>query len=162
MSGTHKDTKLTGFDSTAGNAAMMALDFLSLLVSKQNPTTASATLTSHLREKVGIGSMGADRLDASNMTPEKTRDKDSIVAGWTMMEISETRDAAQEAARFLEREIAAEGNYWEEVTKVQQSGWSVCKMPNDKSSLGVRFGFSEGERPVYLHAGEAYILLTDP
>lgn len=124
---------------------MLTLDSISLLLSKQNPTTASLTLSQQLRDLVGIGTIGADHLDASNVTPEMAEDKQNIATGWTIVEINQTRDSAQAAAQFLQREIVAEGNYWEEVMRVQSSGWSICRMPGERHTLGVRFGFSEGK-----------------
>lgn len=131
--------------SIAGNAAMLTLDSISLLLSKQNPTTASVTLSQQLRDLVGIGTLGADHLDASNVTPEMTEDKQNVATGWTIMEINQTRDSAEDAAKFLHKEITAEGNYWEELMKVQSDGWSICRMPKERHTLGVRFGFSEGK-----------------
>ncbi|KAM3558870.1 hypothetical protein MY1884_003762 [Beauveria asiatica] len=132
---------------TASNTAMLTLDSLSLLLSKHNPTQASLTLSQQLRELVGIGTMGADRLDDANTTPAKTRDCEAVAAGWTLMEISRTRDAAEDAAAFLGAEMAAEGRYWEGVMGVRQAGWSVCRVPGGSgdasTGLGVRFGFSE-------------------
>lgn len=133
--------------SVAGNTAMLTLDSLSLLLSKQNPTQAGVTLSQQLRELVGIGTIGADKLDDSNVTPEKTEDQSNIALGWTLMEINKTRDAAEEASTFLQREVAAEGKYWEEVVAVQKSGWSISKVPHERHTLGVRFGFSEGMSP---------------
>ncbi|KAM3508173.1 hypothetical protein MY11210_006835 [Beauveria gryllotalpidicola] len=130
----------------ASNTAMLTLDSLSLLLSKHNPTQASLTLSQQLRELVGIGTMGADRLDDANTTPAKTRDCEAVAVGWTLMEISRTRDAAEDAAAFLGAEMAAEGRYWEGVMGVRQAGWSVCRVPGgsgDAAGLGVRFGFSE-------------------
>ncbi|KAM3436975.1 hypothetical protein MY4824_004076 [Beauveria thailandica] len=136
----------------ASNTAMLTLDSLSLLLSKHNPTQASLTLSQQLRELVGIGTMGADRLDDANTTPAKTRDCEAVAAGWTLMEISRTRDAAEDAAAFLGAEMAAEGRYWEGVMGVRQAGWSVCRVPGGgggggsgdaSTGLGVRFGFSE-------------------
>lgn len=135
---------LTDYRSIAGNAAMLTLESISLLLSKQNPTTASTTLSQQLRELVGIGTLGADRVEASNVTPEMAEDKQNIAVGMTLMEINTTRDFAQDAARFLKQEMEAEGKYWEEVIKVQANGWSIGKLPNERHTLGVRFGFSEG------------------
>ncbi|KAK7425848.1 RNA polymerase II mediator complex subunit [Neonectria magnoliae] len=127
----------------AGNTALLTLDFLSLLLSKQNPTQAGVTLSQGLREMVGIGTMGADKLDDSNVTSAKVKDQEEVAVGWTLMEINKTRDAADAASSFLQREIAAEGKYWEEIVAVQKSGWSISKVPQERHSLGVRFGFSE-------------------
>jgi mediator of RNA polymerase II transcription subunit 17 len=127
----------------AGNNAMLTLDFLSLLLSKQNPTQASSTLSQQLRDLVGIGTIGADKLHEPLMTAEKAKDNEDLATGWTLIEINKTRDAAEEASAFLHREIEAESKYWEEVITVQKAGWSLCKVPQERHTLGVRFGFSE-------------------
>ena len=92
---------------------------------------------------VGIGTIGADRLNESNNTPAKTKIKEDVAIGWTLMEINKTRDSAEVATTFLQTEIDLETKYWEDVVAVQQAGWAVCKMPNERHALGVRFGFSE-------------------
>ncbi|KAL7948398.1 subunit 17 of mediator complex domain-containing protein [Trichoderma barbatum] len=127
----------------AGNIALLTLDSMSLLLSKQNPTQAGLTLSQQLRDMVGIGTLGADRLNDSNSTPAKTKDQEAVAMGWTIMEINKTRDSAEEAAAFLEREITAESKYWEDIISVRKAGWSVCKVPQERHTLGVRFGFSE-------------------
>lgn len=123
---------------------MLTLDSLSLLLSKQNPTQASATLSKHLRDIVGIGTLGADKLEDSNITQEKEKDQEEVAQGLTIMEINNTRESAAAATEFLQKEVELEGKYWEEIIGVQKSGWAVCKMTHDKRMLGVRFGFSEG------------------
>lgn len=117
---------------------------MSLLLSKQNPTQAGLTLSQQLREMVGIGTLGADKLSDSNSTPAKTKDQEAVAMGWTLMEINKTRDSAEEAAAFLEKEINAESKYWEDIISVKKAGWSVCRVPQERHTLGVRFGFSEG------------------
>ena len=130
--------------SIAGNTAMLTLDSLSLLLSKQNPTQAGLTLSQQLRDMVGIGTIGADKLDDTNITPAKAKDDENVAMGWTLMEVNKTRDAAEEASQFLRREVEAESIYWDDVVKVHQAGWSICKVPQERHTLGVRFGFSEG------------------
>ncbi|KAH6887983.1 subunit 17 of mediator complex-domain-containing protein [Thelonectria olida] len=127
----------------AGNTALLTLDFLSLLLSKQNPTQASTTLSQGLRDLVGIGTMGADRLDESNITETKVQDQEEIAIGWTLMETNKACEAAEAAREFLDAEMTAEGKYWEEIMAVQKSGWSISRVPQERHSLGVRFGFSE-------------------
>ncbi len=133
---------------------MLTLDSLSLLLSKQHPTQAGLTLSQQLRDMVGIGTLGADRLDDANTTPAKTSDQGAVAAGWTLLAIDGARDAAHDAAAFLAAEMAAEGRYWEGVMAIRQAGWSVCRVPQAQAArgvahqqqaatLGVRFGFSE-------------------
>lgn len=138
------DTKLTSVYSIAQNTAMLTLDSISLLLSKQNPTQASHTLSQQLRDMVGIGTIGADKLDDSNVSPAKSKDQQDVAVGWTLMEINKTRDAAEEASAFLRKEVVAEARYWEDAIQVQKAGWSLCKVPQERHTLGVRFGFSEG------------------
>ncbi|TWU75137.1 RNA polymerase II mediator complex subunit [Metarhizium rileyi] len=127
----------------AGNTAMLTLDSLSLLLSKQSPTQAGLTLSQQLREMVGIGTLGADKLDEPITNPNKEKDEEEVATGWTLMQINQARDAAEEAGRFLQREVEAESKYWEDVMAVQKSGWSICRMPHERHTLGVKFGFSE-------------------
>ncbi|KAJ6446829.1 mediator of RNA polymerase II transcription subunit 17 [Purpureocillium lavendulum] len=127
----------------ASNIAMLTLDSLSLLLSKQNPTQASVTLSQQLRDMVGIGTLGADKLDEPNVNESKTKSQEEVATGWTLMEINKTRNAAEAASSFLEREVETEGRYWEDVMSVKKAGWSMCKVPQERHTLGVRFGFSE-------------------
>jgi mediator of RNA polymerase II transcription subunit 17, fungi type len=136
--------KLTSTRSVAANTALLTLDFLSLLLSKQNPTQVGQTLSQHLRDMVGIGTVGADKLHEPLATPAKVKDNEEVATGWTLMEINKIRDSADEASRFLQKEADVEGHYWEDVVAVKKAGWSVCKVPQERQTLGVRFGFSEG------------------
>ncbi|KAF4452227.1 calcium channel yvc1 [Fusarium austroafricanum] len=127
----------------AGNTALLTLDFLSLLISKQNPTQAGVTLSQGLREMVGIGTMGADKLDNPPITPAKVQEQESIALGLTLMQTDKARDAAESASSFLQAEVTAEGRFWEDIASVQKTGWSISRVPQDRHTLGVRFGFSE-------------------
>ncbi|EFY89126.1 RNA polymerase II mediator complex component SRB4, putative [Metarhizium acridum CQMa 102] len=92
----------------AGNTAMLTLDSLSLLLSKQNPTQAGLTLSQQLREMVGIGTLGADKLDEPILNANKEKEEEEVATGWTLMQINQARDAAYEAGKFLQREVDAE------------------------------------------------------
>lgn len=124
---------------------MLTLDSLSLLLSKQSPTQASLTLSQQLRDMVGIGTLGADKLDEPTINPSKAKDEEEVALGWTLMQINQARDAAEEAGKLLQREVEAENRYWEDVVAVKTSGWAICRVPNERHTLGVKFGFSEGK-----------------
>ena len=123
---------------------MLTLDSLSLLLSKQSPTQAGLTLSQQLRDMVGIGTLGADTIDEPIAHPNKAKDDEEIALGWTIMDINQTRDAASKAASFLEREVDGESRYWEDIMTVKKSGWSLCKVPQERHTIGVKFGFPEG------------------
>ncbi|KAG6006443.1 hypothetical protein E4U21_007061 [Claviceps maximensis] len=127
----------------ASNTAMLTLDSLSLLLSKQSPTQAGLTLSQQLRDLVGIGTLGADRLDEPTTKPNKIPDEEEVAVGLTLMQINQARDAADQAGKFLQKEVEAENKYWQDVVAVKQAGWAICRVPNARHTLGVKFGFSE-------------------
>ncbi|RFN49138.1 calcium channel yvc1 [Fusarium flagelliforme] len=133
-----KNLELTSVLSLAGNTALLTLDFLSLLISKQNPTQAGVTLSQGLRDMVGIGTIGADKLDNPPTTSAKTQEQENIALGFTLMQTNKVRDAAEAASSFLQKEVTSEGKYWEDIIAVQKSGWSITRVPMERHILGVR------------------------
>lgn len=93
---------------------------------------------------VGIGTIGADKLDNPPTTSAKTQEQENIALGFTLMQTNKVRDAAEAASSFLQKEVTSEGKYWEDIIAVQKSGWSITRVPMERHILGVRFGFSEG------------------
>ena len=67
-----------------------------------------------------------------------------VMAGWNILAIDETRESAQKVAGLLDKEIDKEARYWADVLSVSERGWSVCRLPRERQTLGVRFGFNEG------------------
>lgn len=67
-----------------------------------------------------------------------------MTAGWHILSVEETRDSAKKAAEVLQTEVEKEAKYWEDVLTVVESGWSVCRLPQERQTLGVKFGFNEG------------------
>jgi mediator of RNA polymerase II transcription subunit 17, fungi type len=127
----------------AHQSAMQCLDFVSLLLSKDNPNVAGASMSQALRDLVGIGTMGASKLDDSNFTEARANEDRAVATGWRMMGISRTVDSLIAAAERLEKEITLETDYWADVLAVSENGWAVSAMPEAPHTLGVRFGFSE-------------------
>ncbi|KAJ0123323.1 mediator of rna polymerase ii transcription subunit 17 [Diaporthe amygdali] len=123
--------------------AMLALDFVSLLITKENPRPAQDTVSPALRDLVGIGSLGADKLAASNITPQRLLDNKLVATGWKFADIDRTVNSVLTSASRLQKEISVETKYWAEVLAVSEKGWSVTRVPNEPETLGVRYGFSE-------------------
>lgn len=124
---------------------MMALDSVSLLLSKEMPVQASTTMSPMLREYVGIGTLGAEKLAAPNTTAAGRQDHKLVQTGWKLDDISRTADSVLSSAARLQKEISLETKYWAEVLAVSERGWSVSRLPHERHTLGVTFGFSEGE-----------------
>ncbi|KAF6838925.1 RNA polymerase ii mediator complex component [Colletotrichum plurivorum] len=131
----------------AHNTALMTLDFISLLLSKETPAQAGVTLTQQLREWTGIGTLGIakreDNDEQRQRDAEKAKDNRDISLGWALGDINATKESADKAASHLSKEIEREEKYWGEVLAVHQAGWSMCRLPAERHTLGVRFGFSE-------------------
>ncbi|POS80819.1 mediator of RNA polymerase II transcription subunit 17 [Diaporthe helianthi] len=123
--------------------AMLALDFVSLLITKENPRPAQDTVSPALRDLVGIGSLGADKLAASNVTPQRLLDSKLVATGWKLTDIDRTVNSVLTSASRLQKEISVETKYWAEVLAVSEKGWAVTRVPSEPETLGVRYGFSE-------------------
>lgn len=122
---------------------MLALDFVSLLLSKEDPAQAGTTLSPALRELVGIGVLGADKLTKSNITEARLQDHKTVATGWKFADIDKTVDSVMVAASRLQKEITVETKYWAEILAVSEKGWTITQVPNEPGNLGVRYGFSE-------------------
>lgn len=131
--------------SSAFNSAAFALDFISLLLSKDNPVQAGQTISPVLRDMVGFGVLGADKLNAPRLEKAQKEDNLRIAKGWKLQNLSKTVDTILNSATRLEKEIESETKYWEEVLAVSNKGWAICRIPSEKQTLAVRFGFSEGK-----------------
>lgn len=91
----------------------------------------------------GTGTLGMDKIQASRVTDAQKEDNKRVAKGWKIQNLSKTVDTILESATRLEKEMETETKYWEQVLAVSDNGWAVCRLPNEKHTLGVRFGFSE-------------------
>lgn len=123
---------------------MFALDFVSLLISKDQPNQASLSISPFLRDHVGMGTLGADKVHASRTTDTQKIDNKRIAKGWKIQTLNRTADSILASATRLEKEIGLETAYWKQVLAISENGWAICRLPNEKHTLGVRFGFTEG------------------
>ncbi|KAI0803796.1 subunit 17 of mediator complex-domain-containing protein [Xylaria sp. FL0064] len=127
----------------AHQSAMLALDSISLLLSKEAPVQAGTTLSPALRDLVGIGTLGASKLKEPNVTEAHIQDELAVATGWRVMGINDMVDSVLAAAERLEKEIELETKYWADILAVSDDGWTVCALPPEPHTLGVRFGFAE-------------------
>ena len=125
----------------AHQSAAFALEFVSLLLSRDSPVQASLTISPALRELVPTGTIGADKLNTSQSTDEQRRDNKRVAKGWKVQKLNKTVDLILASATRLEKEIELETKYWEQVLAVSDKGWAICRLPNEQHTLGVRFGF---------------------
>ncbi|TAQ86630.1 hypothetical protein B7494_g5042 [Chlorociboria aeruginascens] len=127
----------------AHQAAMQSLEFVSLLLSKDIPTQATVSISQQLRDLVGVGTLAADKTQTSRTTEEQKKDNYRVVKGWKIQNLNKSVDSILASATRLEKEIELETKYWEHVLAISDKGWALCRLPNEKHILGVRYGFSE-------------------
>ncbi|KAI3321434.1 subunit 17 of mediator complex-domain-containing protein [Xylariaceae sp. AK1471] len=144
----------------AHQSAMLALDSISLLLSKESPVQAGSTLSPALRDLVGIGTLGASKHKESNVTEAQVQDDLSVATGWRVMGINNMVDSVLAAAERLEKEIELETKYWADVLAVSDDGWTVCALPQEPHTLGVRFGFAESA-PEFRNSSIAPLIRND-
>lgn len=121
---------------------MLALDFVSLILTKQDPTQISS-LSPTLRELVGVGVLGVDKLAKPNMTEARLQDTKAVATGWKLADIDRSVESLLTSASRLQKEMVIEAKYWADVLAVSDKGWTVTHVPNEPQNLGVRYGFSE-------------------
>jgi mediator of RNA polymerase II transcription subunit 17 len=136
---------------------MFALDFVSLLLSKDQPVQASSTISPFLRDAVPVGTLGMDKVQASRLTEAERLDNKRIAKGWKIQNLNKAVDSILASATRLEKEMEKETRYWEQVLAISGAGWSLCRLPNERHTLGVRFGFAEG---ILSCSDSAYLVLT--
>ena len=122
---------------------MTALDFVSLLLSKDQPNLSGSTLSPYLREAVGTGTLGADKIAASKVTQAQVEDDRVIAREWKARNLSKSVDSILASASRLEKEIEVETKYWGQVLAISEKGWAICRLPQERQTLGVRIGFLE-------------------
>ncbi|KAH0172339.1 hypothetical protein KCU86_g16846, partial [Aureobasidium melanogenum] len=128
---------------SARNEVLIALDFVSLLISKDAPKQADLTMSPHLKQFIKPGTLAMDMWQ--NVPPNKEQEKvdETIARGWRMQSLQASADSLLGAATRLENDVRRETHYWEQVLSVSDKGWSISRLPREKHNLGVRFGFLE-------------------
>ena len=128
----------------AHTESTLALEFVSLLLSKHTPVQAQLTLSPYLKQNMPMGSLGAAVMQAPQVTDEDKHDDEVVSLGWKMQSLGNTADSLLKSATRLKQEIEYETRYWEQVLAIKEEGWSLCRLPREKHTLAVRYGFAEG------------------
>ena len=122
---------------------MFMLEFISLSISKDLPVQASETMSQPLRDRVGMGTLGASKASKSWHKPELAEHNKLVARGRKTQDVNKTVDTILASAARLEKEIESETKYWSQVLALSDQGWNVCKVPRSRGVLGVKFGSSE-------------------
>ncbi|KAI9700700.1 MAG: RNA polymerase II mediator complex subunit [Candelina mexicana] len=129
----------------AQTESLFALDFVSLLLSKETPRQAELSMSPYLKQNAPMGSLGMDKMqEPPPLSDTETRDRDLVARGWKIGGLNSAADSLLQSATKLGQEMEQEARYWEQVLSVSEKGWSICRLPRERHTLGVRYGFAEG------------------
>ncbi|RKF63723.1 Mediator of RNA polymerase II transcription subunit 17 [Erysiphe neolycopersici] len=138
--------ELLGRIESAHQAAIFALNFVSLSLSRDMPAQATSTVSPELQNLIGLGTLGFDKLSAPKITEHNHNENQKIVIGWQAQSLNKVVDSILASATRLEKEIGLETKYWEQILDVNNNGWEICRLVSEKQTLGVRIGFSEASQ----------------
>jgi mediator of RNA polymerase II transcription subunit 17 len=124
---------------------MFALDFVSLLLSKHAPRQAETSLSPYLRQVAPLGSLNAEVVNPPPKQEAATNDTKAVSGGWRLQSFNAAASKLLDSATRLEEEVSLETRFWAEVLAVKDKGWKVCRMPRERQTLGVQYGFLEGK-----------------
>ena len=129
--------------SQATYESAMALDFTSLLLSLRTPGPAGLSMSPTLKENIPMGSLGSEVVQLQKKSSvEKEQDR-MLLMGWRMQSLNTAADSLLQSATRLEGEIEKETRYWNQILAVKERGWSLSRLPREKHTLGVHYGFAE-------------------
>lgn len=100
-------------------------------------------MSQQLRDRVGMGTLGAAKASESWAKPELAENNKIIARGRKTQDVNRAVDTILASATRLEKEIELETKYWSQVLALSDQGWNVCRVPRRKGILGVKLGSSE-------------------
>ena len=129
---------------------LMVTDFISLLLTKDDPKRAILTMSPGGR-KLGLpnGCLGVDLWQ--RMPQDKAREaQDELLSTHVRLDsLQKSADTLLSAANQLNDNVRRETEYWNQILSISERGWSVCRIPGAQRKLGVRFAFSESSPEFY-------------
>jgi mediator of RNA polymerase II transcription subunit 17, fungi type len=141
--------------SHARNETLTALDFISVLLSKQ-VTAAQASMSPVLKEAVPVGSLECRTAKHVPAPATEQRRIDATRRGWKMDSFASAAEKISAAGSRLQEEAECESRYWEQISGLKAKGWAVSRLPRDSRTVGVHFGFAEAA-PAFRNHGFAIL-----
>ncbi|KAK5064367.1 hypothetical protein LTR84_000200 [Exophiala bonariae] len=124
------------------NEILCALDFVSLLISKQS-IPAQSSMSPALKEAVPIGSLTTHVLQHKLPPPAQRKQLNLASQGWRANSFKAASEKIQVASTKLQAEAEKESTYWAQIADLTARGWPVSRLPRDSKAIGVHFGFPE-------------------
>ncbi|KAF1815142.1 hypothetical protein P152DRAFT_480218 [Eremomyces bilateralis CBS 781.70] len=123
----------------------MALDLVSLLLSKEHPKAAEASLSPEVKKRAPLGSIGYDIWNlehpgVAKPTPRPPQEERLVARGARIQSLMFAADSLLQGASRLKDEVERETKYWQEVLSVKEKGWAIHRVTTEnsrRSALGV-------------------------
>ncbi|KAJ5433605.1 Mediator of RNA polymerase II transcription subunit 17 [Penicillium daleae] len=141
-------------NSKSHQETMLALDFISLLLSKHAPRQAETSMSPLLKQLAPLGSLDSDLVNPPPRPESSIKDISTVSRGWRIQNFNSASSKLLSAATRLNGEIESEIRYWGEVLAIKDKGWKVCRHPREKQALAVQYGFMEAT-PIFRDRGLA-------
>ncbi|EXJ96225.1 hypothetical protein A1O1_01351 [Capronia coronata CBS 617.96] len=145
--------------SYAQNEILCALDFVSLLISKQS-VPAQHSMSPALKDAVPAGTLAARVLPAKPLSSSVQRRLASASQGRRLASFRSTSIKLSTASSRLKIDAERETEYWAQIADLTASGWAVSRLPRDSKAIGVHFGFPESA-PQFRDRGFALLRQAD-
>ncbi|KAI9709706.1 MAG: RNA polymerase II mediator complex subunit [Bogoriella megaspora] len=151
--------------SRAQQEILMAQDLVSALLRKDTePEKPGApardkvkqgserSMTDYVFQNTPANAMGIKEAvpSAESAAKREAREKEDmeVAVGSRLKSLEGSADALMGAAQHLNKEVAKENNYWEQIVSIKENGWPVTRLPRDPQNLAVRFNFQEARGPM--------------
>jgi mediator of RNA polymerase II transcription subunit 17 len=129
---------------------------VSLLLTRHNSKQAESTISLFLKQNVPFGSIGAEVVQQTQQSAS-TQQTDLLVSnGWKLESLNSSADALLKSAARLEDEVRKETTYWGQVLAIEEKKWPISRLPREKHTLAVRYGFQEAA-PEFRERGVAVL-----
>ncbi|KAL9057186.1 MAG: hypothetical protein Q9162_002514 [Coniocarpon cinnabarinum] len=146
--------ELVRFLDQARNPIALALDTTSFHLRDHAPQQAEQTLSPFIKQNFKQGALGLDRLKPEAKSKADLESDEVTSMGWSLQNLRRSADSLLESARRLNKEVERETRYWQGVSEVKKKGWSISRIPRQRNTVGVKFGFSEAG-PLFQSRGHA-------
>lgn len=137
------------------NDTLLALDFISLLLSKHSPA-AQTTMSPFLKENVPPATLEGRLFKHAEPTTTTKRHLDTVCRSWKTKSFESASAKILAASSRLEGEANRDSLFWEQIAEIQHQGWSVSRRPGDSREIGVHYGFVESN-PKFRNRGFALL-----
>lgn len=141
---------------TALNESALSLDFVSLLISCQRPAAGTTSMSPLLKQRVAVGSLGADLLYTT-----VSEEDPKVTAGWKINCLNDASQQLKNVAHRVQTEVEKEETYWKGISRLAENGESLFKIrKGELRGLGIKYGFADAGSEYKRNRGIAIVKRT--